>query len=69
MTDTASPSGSLGPDEEDRETKISVESVAADGDFPISGGDIKEVKDGPRRLNLKMNFKNITSPKKIEKGR
>lgn len=37
----------------------------AEGSFPIGGGGIKDV----RKLNIKMGFKTLSSPRKVDKGR
>ena len=37
----------------------------AGGRFPISGGGIKDVK----KLNIKMSFRSLSSPRKVDKGR
>jgi hypothetical protein len=41
----------------------------AEGSFPISGGGIKDVKEAPRKLNLKMGFRTLSSPRRVDKGR
>lgn len=37
----------------------------AEGSFPIGGGGIKDV----RKLNIKMGFRTLSSPRKVDKGR
>jgi hypothetical protein len=36
---------------------------------PIREGGIKDVKEGSRKLNIKMSFRTLSSPRKADKGR
>jgi hypothetical protein len=46
-----------------------LDSGDAEGSFPIREGGIKDVKEGSRKLNIKMSFRTLSSPRKADKGR